>query len=86
MAKNKHNRKVKTTIYAIKQKEDNKTIGYIKTYSDAQMFLNSQYNRKTKQCAFYAEATNFEKAFRSNVKLEEIIDPKELEVKAEVKE
>lgn len=70
----KHNRRVKTNIYAIKKKEDNQVIGYFKTYSQAEEFLNSQFDRKTKTCHFYSERTNIASAMRGNINLEEIID------------
>lgn len=75
----KHNRKVKTNIYAIKRKDNNEVVGYLKSYSQASHFLNSQTDRKTKICPFYSEVTTFDKAFRSNIRLEEIIDEKSLE-------
>lgn len=75
----KHNRRVKTTIYAIKRRDNDSVVGYLKNFTQASHFLNSQTDRKTKHCPFYSEATTFDKAFRSNIRLEEIVDEKSLE-------
>lgn len=77
----KHNRRVKTNIYAIKRKDNNQIIGYLKNYTVAQEFLNSQWDRKTKTCHFYTERTNIAQAMRNNVKLEEIVDESALNPK-----